>query len=137
MRRYLLDTGPLAAYLQGRAAALSLISPWIQQREVATTLLSYAEVNEYIRGFPNYLLRYQQLRQMMRAIPPYGLTYSALERYGDIRRQLRPPHGPGLIGDLDTLIAAAAIARNLTLATNDSDFRRISGMNLMLLPRLR
>jgi predicted nucleic acid-binding protein len=137
MRLYLLDTGPLAAFLQGRAAAQSLIAPWIQQREVATTLLNYAEVHEYIRSFPNYLARYQQLRQMMRAIPPIGLTYPALERYGDIRRQLRPPHGPGLIGDLDTLIAATALARNLTLVTNDSDFQRVPGMGLMLVPRLR
>jgi hypothetical protein len=29
MRRYLLDSCPLAAYLNGRPAAVQLLSPWI------------------------------------------------------------------------------------------------------------
>lgn len=137
MRRYLLDTSPLAAYLQGRAAAHALIGPWIQQREVATSVLCYAEVNEYINGFPDYTRRHGDLRRLLREVYPYALTYAALDRYGEPRRQLRPPHGPGLIGDLDTLIAAIALARDLTLVTPDSDFQRVPGLKLMLLPRLR
>jgi predicted nucleic acid-binding protein len=62
------------------------------------------------------------LRGLLGAIYPYFLTYSILERYAEIRRTLRPPHGPGLIGDIDTLIAATALERNLTVVTMDSDF---------------
>jgi len=40
-----------------------------------------------------------------------------MELYADIRRQLRPPHGPKLIGDVDTLIAATAMRQDLTLIT--------------------
>jgi predicted nucleic acid-binding protein len=65
-------------------------------------------------------------------ISPYFLTYSILERYADIRRQLRPPHGPGLIGDIDTLIAATALAHNLTIVTTDSDFQRVPGLEMKL-----
>lgn len=46
-------------------------------------------------------------------------TYAILERYADLRRQLRPPYGPGLIGDIDTLIAATALEHDLTLVTTD------------------
>jgi len=46
---------------------------------------------------------------------------------------MRRPYGPGLIGDLDTLIAATAIERGLTLVTIDGDFTRIAGLNYQLL----
>ena len=66
---------------------------------------------------------------------PYFITYPILDRYADIRRQLRPPHGPGLIGDIDTLIAATALERNLTVVTVDEDFRRVPGLDVILIPR--
>jgi hypothetical protein len=50
MRRYLLDSGPLAAFLLGRKAAVEIITPWIVHREVTTSILVYAEVTEYIKG---------------------------------------------------------------------------------------
>ncbi|CAA9574604.1 MAG: hypothetical protein AVDCRST_MAG18-2394 [uncultured Thermomicrobiales bacterium] len=137
MRRYLLETGPLAAYLQGRPRALALIGPWIGQREVATSPLCYAEVNKYILGFPDYLRRHHNLRQLLREVVPYSPTYAVLGRYGELRRQMRPPHSPGLIGDVDTLIAATALVRDLTLVTNDSDFQHVPGLKLLLLPSLR
>jgi predicted nucleic acid-binding protein len=46
----------------------------------------------------------------------------------EIRRKLRPPHGKGLIGDIDTLIAATALERNLTIVTTDADFQRVPGL---------
>ena len=36
MKRYLLDSGPVAAYLQGRKVVVDLVAPWIVRREVAT-----------------------------------------------------------------------------------------------------
>ncbi|MBI3979798.1 MAG: type II toxin-antitoxin system VapC family toxin [Chloroflexi bacterium] len=58
-----------------------------------------------------------------------------MERYADLRRQLQPPHGPGLIGDVDTLIAATALERGLTVVTTDADFERIPDLKLILIPR--
>src|SRR5947208_3468579 len=103
MKRYLLDTSPLAAYLQSRKGAVELITPLIRKHEVATSVLAYAEVTEYIKGLPHAQKRSQDLRLLLREIYPYFLTYSILERYADIRRNLRPPYGKGLIGDIDTL----------------------------------
>lgn len=48
---------------------------------------------------------------------------------------MRPPHGAGLIGDIDTLIAATALEHGLTLVTTDRDFERIPDLRLSLLPR--
>ena len=130
MRRYLLDTGPLGAYLQGREAAVDLIVPWIRRSEAATSILVYGELIEYLKSLRDYPAKYLGLRGLMGAIYPYFLTYAILERYADIRRALRPPHGPGLIGDIDTLIAATALERNLTVVTTDRDYERVPGLKV-------
>jgi predicted nucleic acid-binding protein len=130
MRRYLLDTGPLGAYLQGREPTVDLILPWIRRGEASTSVLVYGEIIEYIKGLDDYPNKYMVLRGLLGAVYPYFLTYSILERYAEIRRTLRPPHGPGLIGDIDTLIAATALERNLTIVTTDSDYERVSGLKV-------
>jgi predicted nucleic acid-binding protein len=132
MKRYLLDTSLVAAYLQSRKPAVQLIHPLIERHEVATSILVYAEVTEYIKGLPDALKRQLDLRYLLREIYPYFLTYAILERYADLRRKLRPPHGKGLIGDMDTLIAATALERNLTLLTADSDFNRVHNLKIQL-----
>ena len=136
MRRYLLDSSLLAAYLNNRPSAVALIAPWIARREAATSILCYAEVIEYVKSFSNFALRHAQLKtRLLREIHPYILTFPILERYADLRRALRPPYGPGLIGDVDTLIAATALERQLTVVTMDTDFRSVPSLSVQLLPR--
>ena len=135
MRRYLLDSGPLSAYLQGRPATLSIVRPWIAGQEVATTILSYGEVVEYLRGALDLPRRQAELRRLLREIRPYPLSYAIMERYADLRRQMRPPYGSGLIGDVDTLIAATAQENDLILVTMDRHFERVPDLQLMLLAR--
>ncbi len=135
MRRYLLDTTPLTAYLKGVASARELIEPWLIHQEAATSILVYGEVTEYNKSFPDVTRRQQQLRLLLREVSPYVPTFAILERYAELRRQLRPPHGPGLIGDIDTLIAATALEHGLTLVTTDTDYQRVPDLKLTLLPR--
>lgn len=137
MRRYLLDSGVLAAFFQGRNEAVRLIDPWLDRGEVATSILVYGEVTVYLRGKSNFELRQLHLRGLLREIRPVFLTYPILERYADIRRSFRPPHGPGLIGDIDTLIAATALEHRLTVVTTDRDFNRVTGLEVMVLDRYR
>ena len=135
MRRYLLDTSPLAALLLARPAAVALITPWMERHEAATSILAYAEVVEYMKGRSDFSHRHAHLRTLLGEVYPYFLTYRILERYADLRRSLRPPHGPGLIGDIDTLIAATALERNLTVVTIDTDFQRVPNLRVILLSR--
>ena len=135
MRRYLLDTTPLAAYLVGRPQMVEFLTPLLTRHELATSILVYAEVVEYLQGFPDFPARLASFRRLLRSIYPYFLTYPMLHRYGTIRRQVRPPHGPGLIGDIDTLIAATALERNLTLITTDTDYDNIPHLKSILFDR--
>lgn len=133
MSRYLLDNGVLVAYLKGRPGALRLIRPWILAREVATSILVYGEAIEYLKSDAAFLQRRDELRALLREMAPLALTYSILERYAELRREMR--RSGGLIGDVDTLIAATAVDRDLTLVTLDSDFQRVPGLTVMRLTR--
>lgn len=135
MKRYLIDTTILGAGLFHRPAAVELLTPFITHREAATSILVYGELIEHIKGRPDFAQHRRALREILQEVTPYFLTYNILERYADIRRQLRPPHGPGMIGDLDTLIAATALERNLMVITADSDFERIPDLKVMIIPR--
>lgn len=133
MKLYLLDSTPVAAYLHGRKSVTDLVTPWIIRREVATSILVYAEVTEYIKGLSDFSRRHKDLKRLLSEIYPYFLTYSILERYAGVRRLLRSPYGAGLIGDIDTLIAATALERNLTVVTADKDFERVPGLQVKLI----
>ena len=134
MRQYLLDTNILNAYMQGRSGVLSLAQEWVYNDEATTSMIVYGEIIEYLKSFPNYVKREKELRNLLRKVHPYDITYAVLERYADMRRAMRPPYGSGLIGDMDTLIAATAVQYKLTLVTTDSDFKRVPNLSLMLLP---
>jgi predicted nucleic acid-binding protein len=135
VRRYLLDTPIVSAYLQGRPGAVSLVNPWVKAGEAAMSALVYAEVVEHIAGRQDFAQVHRQLQRVLIDIFPYFLTLPILDRYATLRRQLRPPHGPGLIGDIDTLIAATAIEKGLTLVSTDADFSRVPQLSLRLVPR--
>ena len=126
---------PLTAYLKGIDSARELVHPWIVRREAATTILVYGEVTEYNKSFPDIARRQEHLRRLLREVSPYFPTFTILERYAELRRHLRQPHGPGLIGDIDTLIAATALEHGRTLVTTDTDFERIPDLRLNLLRR--
>lgn len=132
MKRYLLDTALVAAFLHGRPKAVELITPLVKQGEAATSILVYGEVIEYLKGLPIFGEYKGKLQQLFRLkqITPYPLTYPILERYADIRRFLRPLHKD--IGDIDTLIAATALEEHLTLVTVDRDFDRVPDLNVEL-----
>jgi predicted nucleic acid-binding protein len=132
MKQYLLDTSVLASFLHGRPKALTLIDPLVRNGQAATSILVYGEVIEYLKGlaaFTEYKTRLQKLFQLEQIIS-YPLTYPILECYADIRRYLRPLHKE--IGDIDTLIAATALERNLTIITIDHDFERVPHLKTKL-----
>src|SRR3989344_7836002 len=132
MKKYLLDTSVLAAFLNKRPGTLKLVNPWISKSEATTSLLVYGEVIEYIKNKPKYKYKHISAKNLLKAISPYSLSISIVELYADIRLALRRGK---LIGDIDNLIAATALERNLTLVTIDPDFKRVPKLKLILLTR--
>lgn len=135
MKHYLIDTTPLAALVSNRPAITNLVTPWMQSHEAATSILVYGEVLEGLQSRSNDEQRHRELLILLREIEPFFVTHAVMQGYAALRRRLRPPYGPGLIGDMDTLIAATALAYNLTLVTTDSDFARVPGLQSLILDR--
>ena len=134
MKRYLLDTGPLAAFLLGRAQALNTVNPWIARGEAVTSIIIYGEVEEYIKQMANYGTLHSILIRQLDEIKPLSITRPIMGLYADLRRQMRQPFGSGLMPDSDTLIAATAVRYDLVLVTNDErDFKRVPGLKTQLL----
>jgi predicted nucleic acid-binding protein len=135
MSGYFLDTPLITAYLRGRPGTIALLAPWMSANEAGTSIVVYGESIEYLRNFPDPQKWQVALRAMLRQIRVYDLTYAILERYADLRRAMRPPYGPGLIGDIDTLIAATALVYGLTVVTLDGDYTRVPALSVMHLSR--
>jgi predicted nucleic acid-binding protein len=64
---------------------------------------------------------------MRKQIKPLYITYAIGERYATLRRHMRQ-NNIGLIGDIDTYIAATALVHGLSVVTVDSDFSRVPGL---------
>jgi predicted nucleic acid-binding protein len=129
----------LTAYLLGRQGAVARLDTLIHNGEVATSSLVYAEAIEYFQSFPTF----QQLQAVLRGILRDQVkrlypTYAVCEQYATLRRTMRQMRGPsgspfGLIGDIDTMIAATALAHGLTVITIDGDFTRVPGLSRQVL----
>jgi predicted nucleic acid-binding protein len=111
------------------------MEPWLASFEAATSILVYREVIEYLMGRPGFVEGRDQFQQLLHAIAPIFLSYSVLDRYARLRRDLRPPFGAGAIGDIDALIAATALERQLTVVTTDTGCTRVPGLSVMVLYR--
>ena len=111
MKQYLLDANVLGAYLQERPGVLSLARAWIHNDEAATSIVVYGELTDYLKSFPDFPRHQAALRTLLRKVRPYPLTYALLEQYANLRRTMRPPHGPGLIGG--TLIRSLLLQRSI------------------------
>lgn len=98
-------------------------------------MLVYGEVIEYIRGRHDVVARRDALQTLLREVHPFPLDYAIMERYADLRRRMRPPYGSGVIGDIDTLIAATALENDLTLVTMDKHFERVPDLKIEQLAR--
>lgn len=134
MRRYLLDTSPLGAFLLGRKRALEAINLWIANREVVTSIVVYGEIEEYFKTMNNYTMLHDILARQLEEIKPLSITRSIMGIYADLRLQMRAPRGSGVLTDSDTLIAATAVRYDLILVTHDEkDFRRVPGLRMMVL----
>lgn len=135
MTRYPIDTTPLSALVASRPTAVSLITPWMAAREAVTRVLIFGEVLEGLKGRPNFRQRHAQLLTLIQRLSLGFVDVPIMQRYADIRRELRPPTGPGLIGDIDTLIAATALEYGLIVVTCDTDCMRVLGLAVHLIPR--
>ena len=129
---YLLDTDWVIDYLKGRVAAGQLLDSLVHDG-TAISLITYGEILEGIYHGNDRERHEPIFRAFLEATPILLLTESSMERFANIRGDLRTKGQ--MIGDADILIAATALDHNLTLVTqNTRHFSRIPNLKLYQAP---
>jgi tRNA(fMet)-specific endonuclease VapC len=126
---YLLDTNTCISYLNGRAPNVLQRLQALPIAEIRVCAIVKAEM--YYGAMksvdPAYTLAQQ--RRFLDAFDSLPFDDAAAEAYGRLRAELARRGTP--IGPNDLMIAAIALAYDLTLVThNTSEFSRVSGLRL-------
>lgn len=130
MIKYLVDTNILGYFVRNSSAALQKrMLAALKKQEVAISVITRAET-----CFGQALLQPDDKRRrtidlLLNELPVLPWTLDAAERYGEIAAQLQQTGQP--IGEMDTQIAAHALALGLPLIThNTRHFKRVPGLRL-------
>lgn len=127
---YLLDTNIVGYFLKGLDIGLHQhMAQALRDGQAAISVLSYAEIRYGQALMSGDDRRHPRINLFLKQVPALPWTLAAAEQFGRIKAQNRQQGRPR--GDLDTLIAAHAIAENLTLIThNTRHFEGIPGLQL-------
>jgi tRNA(fMet)-specific endonuclease VapC len=125
---YLLDTNICIYLLKGRSERLV---QKITSHSASDLAISMVSVAELAYGVSHSAKVEENRLTLMKFLSPFQLLEFDLQDalvYASVENQLRQKGKP--IDPFDTLIAAQAIARSMTLVTNDKHFSQVSSLNI-------
>ena len=128
--RYLLDTNIVSYFLRRSSSALEQrVALGLAQQELAISVLTRAELRFGQAAMAEGDRRRGLIDQFLMQLPTLPWTEQAADHYGHIRDEHRRRGTP--IGELDTQMAAHALAEDLTLVTHNlRHFERVPGLLL-------
>ena len=127
---YLLDTNIASYYLRRSSAALEArVNQSLLQQTAALSVLTRAELRYGQAGMASDDRRRSLIDHFLLQLPNLPWTPQAADHYGALKDAHRRAGTP--IGELDTQIAAHALAEGLTLVThNTRHFAHVPGLKL-------
>lgn len=130
MIRYLIDTNIASYFLQRRFPDLhEKMQAEMRAGSLALSAISRAELRYGQQLMQPEDRRRRLIDRFLLEIPILEWSADAADRYGDLAAAQKRQGQP--IGTMDTLIAAHALAADLTLVThNVKHFERIAGLRL-------
>jgi predicted nucleic acid-binding protein len=128
--RYLLDTNIASCYLRRSSAALEeRVNQGLAQQTLAVSVLTRAELRFGQAGMAADDRRRNLIDHFLLQMPNLPWTHQAADRYGLLKDAHRRAGTPS--GELDTQIAAHALAEGLALVThNTRHFEQVPGLML-------
>jgi len=128
--QYLLDTNIASYYLRRSSAALEArVNQGLEQQTVAISVLTRAELRFGQAGMAADDRRRSLIDHFLSQLPNLPWTQQAADHYGALKDAHRRSGTP--IGELDTQIAAHALAEGLMLVThNTRHFDQVPGLPL-------
>jgi|GEM_PF-4315282 len=70
MTKFLLDTGPLTAFLYGRGPTVALIDPCLTESLAFTSELVYGEIVEHLLGYNEFIDLRSNLQSILAVVKP-------------------------------------------------------------------
>lgn len=130
MIKYMVDTNILGYFARNSSAALQKrMLTALKKQEIAISAITRAEIRFGLALLEVDDKRRRTIDLMLNEIPVLPWTLEAADRYGDIAAHLQQTGQP--IGQMDTQIAAHALALGLPLVThNTRHFKRVAGLKL-------
>jgi tRNA(fMet)-specific endonuclease VapC len=126
--KYLLDTDTCVYALKQNAAVLERMLSR-SRADVAVSVITEAELRTGAAKSSSPVKTMRLVENFLRPLTIVELTSSDAASYANVRAKLERAGTP--IGPFDTLIAAQAVGRKLTLVSNNErEFGRVSGLRL-------
>lgn len=128
--RYVLDTNIVSYYLRRTSPALEeRVNEGLRHRTMAISVITRAELRYGQKGMAPEDRRRPLIDSFFLRLPTLEWSVEAADHFGHIKDTLRRQGTP--IGDMDTLIAAHALAEKLILVThNTRHFENVPGLKL-------
>jgi tRNA(fMet)-specific endonuclease VapC len=121
--QYLLDTNMASYIIKGNRPALDRHLAKVPMARVAISAVTEGELRFGAARLPNNAHLHRLLEEFFLRVAILPWDSSAAQQYGDLRAWLEREGRP--MGNLDTMIAAHALALELILVTSDQAFSRI------------
>ena len=130
MTPYLLDTNILSYFLRDSHPGLyARMAEVLDRKEALVSAITRAEVRFGQSRMTLEDKRRRRIDLLLEQLPTLPWTQAAADVYGPLKMQLQSVGRP--IGEMDTQIAAHALAEDLILVThNTRHFERIPGLKL-------
>ncbi len=126
--KYLLDTDTcIYALKQNRAVIGELLTK--SRDDVAVSVVTEAELRTGAAKSSSPVKTLRLVENFLRPLTVLEFTSEDAVAYAEVRARLERAGTP--IGPLDTMIASQALARSLTLVSNNErEFRRVTGLRV-------
>ncbi len=119
MMRYMLDTNIVSYYLRRSMPALEeRVNDALKHRTITISVITRAELRYGQMGMTPEDRRRPLIDSFFLRLPSVDWSVEAADQYGALKHGLKTRGTP--IGDMDTLIAAHALAEKLILVTHNT-----------------
>ena len=130
MMRYMLDTNIVSYYLRRASPTLEeRVNDGLKHHTIAISVIVRGELRYAQMGMAPEDRRRPLIDSFLLRLPSVEWSIEAADHYGALKNTLKTQGTPA--GDMDTLIAAHALAEKLTLVThNTRHFERVPQLKL-------
>jgi len=124
--RYMLDTNMASYIVRGPSAALAARLVAVPMAKLCVSSITQGELLYGLARKPGATNLQTAVREFLARLDVLSWDSAAATRYGALRATLEANGTP--LGNLDTLIAAHALAADAILVTNDQAFARVPAL---------